>query len=183
MRIRPPKDMPIILPGQKYCIECKQVKDISEFFKDKYKPDGLRQYCKDCNFNRKKRNDRTKKHNEIMKTGESLIDNLISDENKLEKTESKDPSLTQMANLILKQYKDDLKRSDETYDFFFNRLNSGDNTEASKLALLKSLELRMSSADMIAKLMQLAAKFEEVKNKAPKSNGINLENIRNNFKL
>ena len=67
-----------------------------------------------------------------------------------------------MANLILKQYKDDLKRSDETYDFFFNRLNSGDNTEASKLALLKSLELRMSSADMIAKLQHFQNQYGNV---------------------
>lgn len=43
--------------GMKYCWVCKQEKPLSEFYKDKHRPDGYGQKCKDCDriFRRGKR--------------------------------------------------------------------------------------------------------------------------------
>lgn len=47
----------------KTCSKCKQVKEITEFFKDSAKPDGYEYYCKSCAMLKKQNNDYRKKYN------------------------------------------------------------------------------------------------------------------------
>ncbi len=58
-----------IKENESYCKSCDKVKDKSEFFKDKYKKDGLKSSCKDCANKKVKnwKNGNKEKYNEYQR--------------------------------------------------------------------------------------------------------------------
>jgi len=171
----------------KTCPRCSENKNESEFNKDKQqKKSGLKVYCRTCEqkiYQEKKR----KKETIEVENNITQIINLPpkielkknNDEKNLEKYKT---SVEFLAKLISKQYGEDLIKADEVYDLFYNKIASGDNTMASKEALTKSLELRMSASDALIKLIQTANKIQESRDKSLKRE-INIRNVKDDFDL
>jgi hypothetical protein len=173
-----------IAPGEKKCNRCEKIKLEEEFNKDKQKKDGLRNYCKECE---KIQYAEKKKKKELGQVKE-FIPQIMEEATlppEIPNKKELDVSVDSLSIAIAKQYGDDIQKADEIYDLFYNRIASGDNTQASKEALTKSLELRMAAGDNISKLIQIAAKLQEAreKNKGKGAGGINMDNIRKNFGL
>ena len=173
-----------ITKDEKKCPSCEKIKLTTEFNKDKSKKDGLRNYCKECEkdqYLEKKR----KKEMGILEDGIAQIINITPKDTKKELEITKDRTeVDELAKTIVKQYDEDLQKADEVFDLFMEKITHGDNTEASKEALTKSLELRMSASESIARLIQIAAKLQESREKnKSKGNGISTDNIKNFYNL
>jgi len=109
--------------------------------------------------------------NEIKK--EEIIDNILSNiEKDLQKKEStevikKDDKVdvedpTSIKNAIVKTIEEDRNLADKIINTFMPEIAKGtDRSEASKEALTKALELKITAADKLVRLAELDAKAKE----------------------
>lgn len=178
-----------ITSEEKRCPACEKIKLHSEFNKDKSKKDGLRNYCKDCE---KEQYLEKKRKKEMGELENGIVDILDSTPKEIKEIKEETKEITkdrtnvdELAKTIVKQYDQDISKADEVFELFMEKIIHGDNTEASKEALTKSLELRMSASESIARLIQIAAKLQEAreKNKNKDGEGINTDNIKNFYNI
>ncbi len=176
-----------IFNGEKKCAICKEYKPKELFSRDKQKKDGLRNYCKDCERKKYAEKRQTEDTNEIKLELTELIDNssvmnpnIEDEEVSLKKV---NVSVDHLAKLIANQYQEDLKKANEVYELFYNRIVSGtDTSQASKEALTKTLELRMFANESLIKLIQAAAKVQTERERG-KGKGIDLNKLKTDFTL
>jgi hypothetical protein len=168
----------------KCCAKCKEELTIDNFSKDSQKKDGLRNYCKECEKKIKAKSKFKKEMGFVEDTASVIVS--PPDEKKLPQEEAEkevdkyNTDVKYLAKLVARQYGQDLVRADEVYDLFYNKIAGGDNTQASKEALTKSLELRMSASTSILKLIEAASKIQKEREKSKK---YNLDSLKNGFKL
>ena len=174
----------ILTENEKSCAKCKKIKLKEEFNKDKQKRDGLRNYCKVCEKELYEDKKFKKAMGDIEENVTKIIDvRPISEEVETKDIAKYDSSVDHLAKLVSKQYGQDIKKSDEVYDLFYNLIAGGDRSAASKEALTKSLELRMSASDSLIKLIQTATKLQESREKSGGKNKLNIKNIKDDFDL
>jgi hypothetical protein len=108
-----------------------------------------------------------------QETKEEIIDNLLSNiEKDLKKEEKKEVAKiddkidvedsTSVKNAIVKTIEEDRALADKIVNTFLPEIAKGtDRSEASKEALTKALELKITAADKLVRLAELDAKAKE----------------------
>ena len=93
----------------------------------------------------------------------------------------------ELAKELVKLTKEDRKMADKLFELFYPEISSGhDRSQASKEALSKALELKISAGRNIIDLMKIMKQEEKLNNSigfffSGKKTGIDLQNIRDTY--